>query len=138
MTRSRCNSSDPPYDSNGRRYLESLQRNQPFECLVGCYRGPDRPSRGGMTPDWRIGSHIFGMILLVITTSCGSRTEAQPASQKLPTPSAPASDPATPHVNGESCLGVNDKGVFADLDDKVQLALPKGLTAARVSGLLDR
>jgi uncharacterized protein YijF (DUF1287 family) len=53
-----------------------------------------------MTPLIRIGSRIVGLISLVISLSCG-RAEA-----------------------GEACLGVTDKGVFADLDPKVQLALP--------------
>ena len=39
---------------------------------------------------------------------------------------------------GESCLGVPDQGIWADLDDRVQLALPGGLTKDRVSARIDR
>ena len=66
-----------------------------------------------MTPDRAIGSLIFGAISLVIFATC----EAQA---------------------GESCLGVTDKGIFADLDDKVQLALPAELDPVRVSAVVDR
>lgn len=38
----------------------------------------------------------------------------------------------------EACLGLSDKGIFADLDDKVQLELPSGLGADRVSATIDR
>ncbi len=39
-------------------------------------------------------------------------------------------------VAGESCLGVADDGIWSDLDDQVQLALPDGVTAARVEGMI--
>lgn len=70
------------------------------------------PPRGDMTPLIRIGSRIIGLISLVISLSCG-RAEA-----------------------GEACLGVSDKGVFADLDPKVQLALPD-VKPETVSALVD-
>jgi uncharacterized protein YijF (DUF1287 family) len=88
-----------------------------------------------MTPDRWIGSHFIGAILLVISTSCSARGEAQPASQRT------AADPAAPAphaAKGESCLGVADKGVFSDLDERVQLKLPAKLEAARVTALIDR
>jgi uncharacterized protein YijF (DUF1287 family) len=37
----------------------------------------------------------------------------------------------------ETCLGVADKGIWSDLDDKVQLALPGGLTADHVGARID-
>ena len=92
-----------------------------------------------MTPDLRIGSQFIGTVLLVIFTSCSARGEAQPASQKIEPARDPGAEPtrtAVPH--GESCLGVADKGVFSDLDDKVQLALPAKLDAARVTAQIDR
>jgi hypothetical protein len=49
---------------------------------------------------------------------------------------APAT--AQPAHKGESCLGVADKGIWSDLDDELQLALPRGLSAARVSAAIDR
>jgi uncharacterized protein YijF (DUF1287 family) len=85
-----------------------------------------------MTPDTKIGSHIFVPILLVIFTGCSSRSEAQPATQ---TALEQARDPAP---RGESCLGVTDTGVFSDLDAKVQLALPAKLEPARVTATIDR
>lgn len=84
-----------------------------------------------MTPAPRFGSHLFTAIALVISAGCG-RGEAQPASQTDP---RPVSHP--PAAKGESCLGVTDTGVFSDLDEKVQLALPKELAADRVTATLD-
>ncbi|HEX2686809.1 MAG TPA: DUF1287 domain-containing protein [Kofleriaceae bacterium] len=37
----------------------------------------------------------------------------------------------------ETCLGVADKGIWPDLDDKMQIALPGGLTADPVSARID-
>ncbi|HEY5921334.1 MAG TPA: DUF1287 domain-containing protein [Kofleriaceae bacterium] len=45
---------------------------------------------------------------------------------------------AKPALHAESCLGVADKGVFSDLDDKVQLQLPDKLEPERVSATIDR
>jgi uncharacterized protein YijF (DUF1287 family) len=45
---------------------------------------------------------------------------------------SPAHD-AAPEV----CLGVSDKGIWADLDDKIQIALPAKLTADRVTARID-
>jgi uncharacterized protein YijF (DUF1287 family) len=39
---------------------------------------------------------------------------------------------------GESCLGVTDKGIWSDLDARVQLELPAGLTRDRVRATIDR
>lgn len=80
-----------------------------------------------MTPDSRVGSQFFCVLLAGISAGC-SRTEAQPAAEK---------QPATPTHRAESCLGVADKGVFADLDDKVQLSLPVA-AADRISARIDR
>lgn len=71
------------------------------------------PPRGAMTPDARNGSRFLRLLPLVISVSC-ARAEA-----------------------GEACLGVADKGVFADLDPKVQIALPQA-PADRFTALLDR
>lgn len=38
----------------------------------------------------------------------------------------------------ETCLGVADKGIWSDLDDRVQLALPADLAPTRVTARLDR
>lgn len=74
-----------------------------------------------MTPDTRFGSHFFCVLLLTISGGCSTRTDAQPASERPADPPTQLAKPA----QAESCLGVADKGVFGDLDDKVQLALPK-------------
>jgi len=39
---------------------------------------------------------------------------------------------------GESCLGVPDKGIWADLDPKVQLELPANLSPDRVTATIDK
>jgi len=49
---------------------------------------------------------------------------------------AAASVPA-PAPAPETYLGIADKGIWSDLDDKVQLALPGGLTADHVSARID-
>lgn len=71
-----------------------------------------------MTPDAAVGSHLFACFALVISTSCT------------------VADAAPTH--GESCLGVADRGIFADLDDQVQLTLPAKLVPEQVSATLDR
>jgi len=71
-----------------------------------------------MTPDSRIGSLFLGVIPLVISMGCErtSRADSQ--------------------VAAESCLGVTDKGVFTDLDPKVQIGLPR-LPAERFTATID-
>ena len=44
--------------------------------------------------------------------------------------------PKAPHAP-EVCLGLSDKGVFGDLDPKVQIALPEKLSSDRVSARID-
>lgn len=79
------------------------------------------------------------LLCSIITAGCATRSEADPgraatASAKAPATSAPAAPDAP---SPESCLGVTDKGIWSDLDDKIQLAVPGGLTADRVSARLD-
>lgn len=72
---------------------------------------------------------LIGSIVLAISTiSMGC--DAPPATAQ-PGLSKPAHE-------GESCLGVTDKGIWSDLDTQLQLALPPGLSAARVSATIDR
>ncbi|HEY0987826.1 MAG TPA: DUF1287 domain-containing protein [Kofleriaceae bacterium] len=52
-------------------------------------------------------------------------------------PPAPGAAPAAAPAPPETSLGVADKGIWPDLDDKVQLALPDGLTADRVAVRID-
>jgi hypothetical protein len=87
-----------------------------------------------MTPRIAIGSAILCLGSLVISQGCSSPGEAHP-------------DPITkkgrigmsrdPEAKAEVCLGVHDKGVFADLDAQVQLALPAKLATERVSAVID-
>ena len=42
-----------------------------------------------------------------------------------------------PEPTGETCLGVDDSGIWSDLDTRVQLALPARVDPARVTAQLD-
>ena len=68
-----------------------------------------------MTPYTQLGS-LF--LLPLISLGC-SRSEAEPARSH------------------EACLGVTDRGIFSDLDPKVQLGLPEHLAPDRVTGQID-
>jgi uncharacterized protein YijF (DUF1287 family) len=78
----------------------------------------------------------------MISIGCGSRTEADTGRKQTtqsPEPHEVAVAPAAPAPapTPEACLGVADKGIWSDLDDKIQIALPEGLTADHVSARLD-
>jgi uncharacterized protein YijF (DUF1287 family) len=79
----------------------------------------------------------MGVIGPLITLACGSASEATPS--PTPAPPIPAADGVSrpEPVAGESCLGVSDKGIFSDLDERVQLALPAKLAKERVSARVD-
>jgi len=51
-----------------------------------------------------------------------------------PAPPRPADPPHSP----EACLGVADNGIFADLDERVQLTLPAGLAPESVTAIADK
>jgi uncharacterized protein YijF (DUF1287 family) len=72
-----------------------------------------------------------GILCAAISAGCTARGEAQPIS------AAPAAPPAA-LAQPEVCLGVADKGVFSDLDEQMQLALPAKLDPKRVSARVDR
>ncbi len=106
----------------------------------------DRPASTHLTPHRTIGSQFRrGVVGLVatgaISAACSTRGEAEPTA---PTPNP--SMTASPHgegvsrhpAAGESCLGVRDAGIWSDLDDKVQLALPADLAPTRVTAQVDR
>ena len=95
-----------------------------------------------MTTAKRIGSWKFALAIVpVIFMGCASRGEAQPApassaiGSRAPAPLAAPAPPPAPAA--EATLGVPDHGIWSDLDDQVQLALPAGLAPARVSGRVD-
>src|SRR5882757_1477963 len=74
---------------------------------------------GCMTPRARIGSDfLLGALSLVISLGCGTPSEAPPA--------AP-----------EAALGVTDRGIWSDLDERVQIDLPADLAGDRVDARLD-
>jgi uncharacterized protein len=84
-----------------------------------------------MTPAIASGSRFLCGLGFVISVSCTTRSDAQPA----PTPiSVRAESKAAP----EACLGLADKGVFSDLDPEVQLTLPDHVAAERVTARVDR
>jgi uncharacterized protein YijF (DUF1287 family) len=72
-------------------------------------------------------------LIIMVSAGCGEPTPAAaaPTSEPVPVP-APAPAPAP-----EACLGVADRGIWSDLDDKIQLALPAGLAPARVRARID-
>jgi uncharacterized protein YijF (DUF1287 family) len=61
-----------------------------------------------------------------------------PHGAKDPAASAQTAPAAEPSAQGESCLGVPDKGIFGDLDDQVQLTLPAGLQPERLGAVVDQ
>jgi hypothetical protein len=90
-----------------------------------------------MTPRPTFGSWILAIIVPVISGSCGTRTEAQPAPRQVKAPAATDGVSREPRAASEVCLGVADKGIFGDLDAEVQLALPPHLAADRVTARVD-
>lgn len=73
---------------------------------------PRTANQAPMTPGSRIGSQIF---LLMISASWAS---------------------ATPSSSHETCLGVEDRGIWGDLDEQVQVTLP-ALTPDQVTATID-
>ncbi|HTR56493.1 MAG TPA: DUF1287 domain-containing protein [Kofleriaceae bacterium] len=72
----------------------------------------------------------------MILTSCSpnrARADVPIAS------SAPATAPTPrPAATAEACLGLADHGIWPDLDERTQLALPADLDPARVTAAIDR
>lgn len=102
-------------------------------------------SIGGMTPRSSGRSrfvHPAGCLVIcsAISFGCGGWSEVD---TRLAPPEAPAAAPAAPKpaasapVPSETSLGVADKGLWSDLDDKIQITLPSGVTAAQVTAQLD-
>src|SRR4051812_9533744 len=87
-----------------------------------------------MTTHNAFGSRILTICVAMISQGCTARSEAAPESQQI------TRDPVSARPAGhapEVCLGLTDKGIFADLDPKVQLALPAKLAADRVTAQID-
>jgi uncharacterized protein YijF (DUF1287 family) len=80
-----------------------------------------------MTPGFRLGSQILcSAIGLVISTGCDGESAADPGprTQMIPAKGA-AQVSRDPEAAPEVCLGVSDKGIWSDLDPKIQLELPR-------------
>ena len=88
-----------------------------------------------MTTQRVIGSRFFrAALLLLIPLGCGTPSSAD---SSAPQPTAPRPQISKDReVAGESCLGVADKGLWSDLDDRVQITLPK-VTKDRVTAKVD-
>lgn len=72
------------------------------------------------------------LMTMVAIAGCG----APPArSEPEKAPEAPAISRDPDHAP-ESCLGVDDSGIWSDLDEQVQLDLPAGLDRARVEAVV--
>lgn len=93
-----------------------------------------------MTTVSRIGSQFLTILLApMISVGCSSPSEANPAPKTVRT-AAPAAHEGISRdrdAHPETCLGVADKGIWSDLDDQVQLALPAELTPDRVRAMID-
>ena len=63
----------------------------------------------------------------IISSGCATRSEADTA--------VPGTSPGPPAR--ETTLGLADRGIWSDLDDRVQLDLPAGLAADRVTARVD-
>jgi uncharacterized protein YijF (DUF1287 family) len=75
----------------------------------------------------------------MISMGCSTRIEAEPAgpAPRLARPDVLAVAPVVAAPAPEACLGVADKGIWPDLDDKIQLTLSDTVTADRVGARLD-
>jgi hypothetical protein len=99
---------------------------------------------GGMTPHITTRSRFLlalaALILCpVISSGCGSRVEAD-IGVKQATRTSEGHERAAASASAaepETCLGVADKGIWPDLDGKIQVRLPGDLTADRVSTRID-
>jgi uncharacterized protein len=75
-------------------------------------------------------------ICSIFLRGCATRSDAEPAIAPAPATETSPVAPA-PAARPEAVLGVADTGIWPDIDDKVQLALPAGLTADRVALRVD-
>ncbi|HEY0192652.1 MAG TPA: DUF1287 domain-containing protein [Kofleriaceae bacterium] len=77
-------------------------------------------------------------LCLAISTGCTGRSQADTGHPPpAAAPARPLSPPPPPPIPAETSLGLADHGIWSDLDDRIQLALPDGLTAARVTARID-
>lgn len=72
----------------------------------------------------------------MILVGCAQKSDADPGVATISPAAQPVAAVAAP-VPREACLGVADRGIWPDLDDKIQIELPAGLTADRVTARID-
>lgn len=93
-----------------------------------------------MTPGVRLGSQFLcAAIGLVISVGCNSESAADPGPKARSVPpdmTTGAILSKDPDAAPEACLGVTDKGIWSDLDPKVQVALPAA-PAERFTATID-
>ena len=80
--------------------------------------------------------------IAMISAGCGARSDADTGEREAlrGTPESghrPGAVPPLAPAAPEAALGVADKGIWPDLDNTIQIALPAGLTAEQVSARLD-
>jgi uncharacterized protein YijF (DUF1287 family) len=69
--------------------------------------------------------------------SCAQTPDAH-ANEMASRPTPPASPGPRPSSPPEPHLGVSDRGIFSDLDDRVQLTVPAEATSQRASAMVDQ
>ena len=90
-----------------------------------------------MTPRPSARSRILApLIFATISVACNKPSAADPLPAR-PEPRPTALPSAFPPATPEACLGVADRGLWPDLDDKIQLTLPADLVAGRVTAQID-
>src|SRR5688500_8385354 len=75
------------------------------------------------------------LLATVVLAACAGQPPA-PVPSEPPEPTAKPAITRDPDHAPESCIGVDDQGIWSDLDEKVQLALPAGLDRSRVEGVV--
>jgi uncharacterized protein YijF (DUF1287 family) len=90
-----------------------------------------------MTPGVRLGSQFLcAAIGLVISVGCNGESAAAPGPRARQEPGSAPLISRDPDAAPETCLGVADKGIWSDLDPKVQVALPAA-PAERFTATID-
>lgn len=97
---------------------------------------------GDMTTDARLGSRFVVLcITLLISSGCGAHgdADARPSAAAAipPPPTVVSASQPPPPPPPETALGVADRGIWSDLDAKIQLRLPASLAPERVSARVD-
>src|SRR5260221_53521 len=89
-----------------------------------------------MTTRSAFGSGFVAFFALVISPGC-KRGHAEPMTG-VGIATRDGVTRAPPQPSPELCLGLPDKGIFPDLDPKVQIVLPSKLAPERVTATIDR